>query len=300
MRPNRPLTLLAATSLLALAACSGEKADDTAAPATEAAADAAGDSKAASADEAGPGIGGAVAPGVAFTYAYAFTLAGEKIAGMQRQHAAACEKLGTSRCRVTGMTYKQPREDAVEARLDFLLAPDLAHRFGSEGVAAVEAAAGKLEHALVNGENAGDVIKLSQSDSAAIQAEVERLEARLGAKGLTASERIELRRRAEELRGQLGGEARLRQDKEATLASTPVSFAYASEGVFAGNTFGKAAEASWSSASGLLSLVLLIAGVALPWLVLALVIALLWRSPDLRRLLRRLFGLNPREPAPTP
>ncbi len=290
MRPNRSLTILLTASVLALAACSGERSADPSAAATEAAAPAA---DAASADAAGPGIGGAVAPGVAFTYSYAFTLPAKKIAGMQQQHAAACEKLGPTRCRVTSMSYEQPQAEAVEAKLDFLLAPDLAHRFGSEGIAAVEAAAGKLEHALVNGENAGDAILLSQSDSAAIAAEVERLDARLRAKGLTAGERVELQRRVEELRGQLRDEAKGRQGLEASLATTPVTFAYASEGVFAGNTFGKAAEASWNSASGLLSLLLLIAGVALPWLALAFIVGLLWRSPDLRRLLRRLFGITP-------
>lgn len=293
-------TFATLVSALVLAACSAQQSDESA-PASEAAAEAgAGSADAVSSESAGPGIGGVFAPGVAFTYNYAFTLPAKAIAGLQQQHASTCEKLGASRCRVTGMTYRQPQEGEVEARIDFLLAPDLAHRFGSEGIVAVEAAEGKLDNATVDGENAGGAISFSQADSAAIQSEVERIELRLKAKGLTQAERAELTRRAEDLHEQLRGEAQTRRDKEASIATTPVTFAYSSEGLLGGNTFGKAASASWSSATSLGSLVLLVAGVALPWLLLALLVGLLWRSPDLRRFLRRLFGVGTGEPNAAP
>ena len=294
--PSATFTTLAAALLLS--ACSAQQSDESAST-SETAAEA-GSADAQSSESAGPGIGGVVAPGVAFTYNYAFTLPAKAIAGLQQQHASTCEKLGASRCRVTGMTYRQPQEGEVEARIDFLLAPDLAHRFGSEGIVAVEAAEGKLDNATVDGENAGGAISLSQAGSAAIQSEVERIELRLKAKGLTQAERVELTRRAEDLHEQLRGEAQTRRDKEASIATTPVTFAYASEGVLGGNTFGKAASASWSSATSLGAIVLLVAGVALPWLLLALLVGLLWRSPDLRRFLRRLFGVGSSEPGSTP
>lgn len=258
-------TILAAT--LALSAC-GKKADEGVT-----AADAAADSK------AGPAITSAVAPGVAFAYNYAFTLPGKSISKVQQQHAAACQALGPSRCRITGMRYEQPREDDVSARLDFLVAPDVAPTFGNDAVAAVEKAEGKIDSASVRGENAGDAIKLSQTDSAAVQAELTRLEARLAAKGLDSAERAELQQQTASLREQLRGKAAERAIQEASIATTPVSFAYASESVLAGNgTFGKAASASWSSAQGLLSLVLLFGGIALPWLGLGalMVLALRW------------------------
>ena len=245
-----------------------------------------------------PDIGGAVAPGVAFRYDYTFTLPGKAISQVQQQHAQACQKLGPSRCRVTGMAYDQPGEDRVSARLDFLLAPDVAHAFGNEAVAAVEAAEGKLDNASVTGENAGDAIKLSQQDSAANEAEIARIEARLAAKGLTAAERTELQQQLAALRNQQAGLAQDRRAKEAAIASTPVSFTYSSQGILSGQgTFGKAASASWSSAESMLSLALLVLGVALPWVLLIGGVVLLWRSPDLRRLLRRLFGVGQAEPA---
>ena len=263
-----PLTLTTIlTAALALSACA-KKADESASATADSAAD----------NKAGPAISAAVAPGVAFAYNYAFTLSGKAISKVQQQHAAACQTLGPSRCRITGMNYEQPNDNEVSAWLDFLLAPDVAASFGNDAIAAVEKAEGKLDNASVHGENAGDTIKLSQSDSAAIEAELARIEARLAAKGLTAAERAELQQQAGSLREQLRGKASDRAAAEASIATTPVSFAYASESVLAGKgTFGKAAGASWSSAQGLLSLLLLVGGIALPWLGIAGLLVLGWR-----------------------
>lgn len=275
MRCKTPL-LLTSTLALLLSACSEEKSEQAAPPSGAAAPAAA---SAERADAAGPGISGAVAPGVAFAYHYSFLLPAKAISGIQQEHSQACARLGPSRCRVTGMNYEQPREGEVSARIDFLLAPDVAHQFGSEGIKAVEAAEGKLDNAQITGDNAGDAIKLSQADSAARQAEVARIEGRLAAKGLTSAERVELQSQLATLREQLRGAAQDRKVKEATIATTPVSFAYASDGLLSGNgsTFGKAASASLSSAGAALSFVALLAGVALPWIGLIALAVLGWR-----------------------
>lgn len=291
-------TLITLAAALALMACSQEKSEDAAAAASDAAAPATSAGDAASTRQAGPDIGGIVAPGVAFTYAYAFTLPAEAISGVQQQHAAACERLGAARCRVTGMRYDQSEADQVQAGLDFLLAPDLAHRFGSEGIAAVERADGKLENATVDGENVGAAITLSQQDSAVAAAEIARLEGRLKAKGLTAAERVELTRRVEGLRGEQQGQASDRRSKEAALASTPVRFSYATPSLLSGgNTFGKAAAASWGSLESAVAFALLLAGVALPWIGLIALLVFGWRW-----IKRRGPGANPSpvEPTPTP
>ena len=264
--------------VLLLSACSAEK-DEVAASSTDSALESAAAPRTNAAEKAVPGINGAVAPGVAFTYAYAFSLPTKAISTVQQEHAAACLKLGASRCRVTGVSYEQPHEDEVSGRLDFLLAPDLAHAFANEGIAAVEEAEGKLQNASVNGENAGDAIKLSQQNSAAVEAEIGRIEPRLGAPGLTKAERVELQQQIAGLREQLRGAAADRKAKEASIATTPVSFTYASEGlVGGGNTFGRAAKASWGSFETVLGFVTLIAGLALPWLLLLGLVVLAWRG----------------------
>lgn len=264
--------------ILVLSACSAQKAEESA-PAADAAVASSVAPGTAAADKAGPGITGAVAPGVAFTYAYAFALPTKAISAVQQEHAAACFKLGPSRCRVTGVSYEQPHADEASGRLDFLLAPDIAHGFANEGIAAVEKADGTVRHASVNGANAGDAIKLSQQNSAAVEAEIARIEQRLQASGLTKGERVELQQQIASLREQLRGAVADRKAREASIATTPVSFVYVSQGLIGGSsTFGRAAQASWGSLEAALSFVLVAGGLALPWLLLAGLLALAWRG----------------------
>ena len=279
MRVRTPTFTAIVLASLALSACSEKRSEEAASPGAAEAAQ----------NNAGSGITPAVAPGVALRFDYAFTLPAKAISNVQREHAAACAKLGLARCRVTGMNFEQNSPDSASARLDFLLAPDIAQTFASDSVAAVEQAQGKLENAQVRGENAGDQIKLSQNDSAGIDAEARRIEARLAAPGLTANERTELQSQLSALREQLRGQAQQRKGLEESIASTPVSFTYASESLIAGKgTFGKAAGASWSSLQGLLGVLALVGGVALPWLVLAGLGVFIWR-----RLRRKSFPAVP-------
>ena len=290
MRPSKPsitnpcILALAPALLLMTTGCSKS---ETESPAAEAAVESAAlprDAAAGAADEQAPGLTTSAAPGVAFDYRYAFTLKANAISGVQRQHAAACERLGPTRCQVTGMTYEQPRADEVSARLDFLLAPELAHQFASEGIATVERADGKLDNALVTGEDAGGQIEVSQRRSAVLKAELARIERRLMAKGLSAEERVSLANQAQDLRSQLGSEVEVRQAKEASLATTPVSFAYQSEGLLGGSDpFGTAAKSSLGSLKSMLALLLAGAGLALPWLLLAAFIVLLLRLRSMKQ-----------------
>lgn len=274
---RHPIPLLATPTLVAallLAGCAEKKTEDAAASAEAPAQESATSPR----DETGPGLSRAVAPGVAFTYEYAFTLPASAISRIQRQHAQACAQLGPDRCRVTGMNYDQPSENRIAARTDFLLAPDVAQAFASGGIEAVEAAKGKLDNARINGANAGDDIKLSQSDSAAVEAEAKRIEARLAAPGLAASERAELQRQLGELRERLRGNAQDRGRLERSIATTPVSFAYDSEGLVGGQgTFGKALGASWDSTQTFLGVLMLVLGLALPWLAFGGALVLAWR-----------------------
>lgn len=249
-----------------------------------------------------PDIAPQTAPGVAFTYRYAFVLPDERIAAVQEQHAAACEKLGIARCRVTGMRYTLVEEDRVEALLQFKLAPDLARGFGKEGIAAVEKAAGKLIDAAISGDDVGTRITASQKRSGDLAAQISRIEARLAGGGLSADERVELRQQIERLRQQQQAERETRSSGEEALANTPMTYTYAGDAGFSlgGDPFGDAARGSWSSFTTMLSLMLLAIGVLLPWAILAALLVLVWRSPPVRRLLRRPAPVaEPQADAPT-
>jgi hypothetical protein len=286
MRSRHPsYLLLASTAALLVAGCSKsenpEAADaaSEAAPASTSRHEAAADAAGANRDAQVPDIGQAVAPGVAFSYRYAFTLPPKAIAGVQQQHAAACERLGPTRCQVVGMSYDQPQKDEVSARLDLMLAPEIAHSYGGDAIALVEKADGSIDNASVDGDNAGGAIEDSQRRTSALRAQLTRIERRIAIPGLSKEEKTELAQRASELRGQLGSEQEVRQDKEASLATTPMSFAYGSEGVFSAssNPFGKAAASSFGSLTATLAFLLTAAGLLLPWLLLGALAVLLLR-----------------------
>lgn len=299
MRSKLPLHLIPALSVALLATGCSQKAEDAAAdagPAEQSAASANGGEMASSPDTDTPGLTSAAAAGVAFNYRYAFTLPTKAISAVQQQHAVACERLGPTRCRITGMSYDQPRREDASASLDLLIAPELAQRFGADAVAAVERADGVLETANVAGNDAEGAIDDSQQRSGLAAAALARIEKRLQIKGLGADERRELLRRADELRGQLGEQRLDRQAKEASLAMTPMTFAYGSAGVFAssGNPFGHAAKVSLGSLQSLTAILLTIGGIALPWL---LVFALVVLAARVVKLKRRLATLDRETPA---
>jgi Domain of unknown function (DUF4349) len=221
-----------------------------------------------------------VAPGVAFQYRYDFRVPGDSIEAVQDEHAAACETLGLSRCQITGLNFQQGEEGYPEGRIEFLLDPSIARKFGRDAIASVEKAEGVVANSNVSGENVGSEIASSQVRSAGIEAEVKRIEARLAGKGLAEDERTELRRRAEELRDMLGGEKEARRGGEKRLATTPVVFDYSGNmGIGGAGAFGDAWSASSSSMATMFAMLLMLAGVVLPWLLPVGLFILLVKSP---------------------
>jgi len=231
------------------------------------------------ADESGapspPGIGPTAAPGVAFNYRYAFRLPGHRIGAVQEHHAAACEKLGVERCRITGMHYEQNGEDEVEARLAFKLDPALARAFGRDGIAAVTRAGGELRSADITGTDVGAQIAANTQSAAQIGGELARIEQQLARPGLAASERAELQRQAQELRASARANQAQQSERRAELASTPVVYDYE-----AGETGGPIANAARSSLSMLersLATLLVLLVTLLPWAIVAVLLWLFWR-----------------------
>ncbi len=297
----RKMSLMIALPLVAmLSACQQNGANEEAAPeATDAAVEDvapakntnAAKSAEANEEAAGDASGGAVftkptavspsvAPGVAFQYNYDFRVPGDKIEVVQDEHAAACETLGLSRCQITGLNFKKSEDGDHNGQMTFMLDPTIARKFGRDAIATVEKAEGVLATSNVSGENVGAEIASSQVRSAGLEAEVKRIEARLAGKGLAEDERVELRRRAEELRDTMGGEKGQRRAGEARLATTPVIFNYSGDmGIGADSSFGDAVSASTSSMTTMLSVLMLLLGVALPWLLPIVAIVVLVRSP---------------------
>ena len=243
-----------------------------------------------------PGITPTAAPGVAFNYRYAFRLPALRIAPIQEQHAAACEKLGVSRCRITGMHYAQGGNDEIEAQLAFKLDPALARAFGREGIAAVTRAEGELVRADITGTDVGSEIEAGSRSGAQIGDELSRIEQQLARPGLSARERTELQQQAQELRTAARSNQEQQTDRRAQLASTPMVYDYQAGDT--GSPVARAARDAAETFESSLAALIVIFLTLLPWAVLAFLIWLFWRWVD-RRFLSRLSGRQPVDP-PTP
>ncbi len=301
--------LLAGAMALALIGCSEKSSEPLNAPAYDMAPGEAAETASTQAIPAPsamrpPNVGVTSAPGVAFNYAYAFRLDDSRIAKVQEEHAAACEALGTTRCRIAGMTYRLVRENEVEAQLLFKLDPAIARKFGRDALGSVEKAEGVLAEARISGEDAGTRISDSQRRSADIGSEIARLEARLKQGGLGDRERTELQQQIAAMRRQLDGERDTRRAGEAMLATTPMQFDYVGTGglpgIGYGNPFSDALNMLIRSGSVMLSFILVVGAAVIPWATLFLLLLTVWRTAPMRAIRKWLHGAAKSSAVPTP
>jgi hypothetical protein len=225
-------------------------------------------------DPDAPGVDVTAAPGVAFHYAYGFRLPGARIAAVQEAHAAACERLGVARCRITRMDYRRGLDNQVGGELDFRLSPDLARAFGRDGIRAVEAAEGMVLAAEIAGEDAGaDIDRLSAQRTAAAG---DRAALSDRAAATDGNARTELERQRAAATETARQAAAAIADRRAALAATPVTFRYeagpAIRNFDAASPLTGAADLFVTSARWTLGASLAILGTSLPPLLLALLI----------------------------
>lgn len=285
--------LVALTPLIMFAACSAPDRDEEA-PAERPVdvQESMQDSRIAAAS--GPGIAVTAAPGVAFDYRYAFRIPSAKIAAVQEVHAAACEKLGVNRCRITGMRYSLSGKSDITGMLAFKLDPAIARNFGKTGIAAVVQAEGMLVDAAIEGVDAGAAIRRSDQTSVQLRADLERIEQRLrDARG--SAERAQLQSEAERLRQALRATQDTRTEQADSLATTPMEFTYRSgsavPGFDGGSPLRLALDTAIGSALTLLTVLLVLVGGLLPWLLVAALVIWVFRRIGGGRFARR----QPRE-----
>ncbi|WP_423604928.1 hypothetical protein [Sphingomonas sp. MS122] len=227
------------------------------------------------------GIAVTASPGVAFNYRYAFSLPAARVAAAQEDHAAACEKLGIARCRITGMRYQLLGEDRVTAMLAFKLDPTLARQFGKEGIAAIQKAEGTLIDAEITGTDAGAEISRLAAERARLTEELARIDRELARTNLPASERVELQTQRAGITQRLeAGRAATGEQRE-SLANTPMTFDYRSgravRGFDAGAPLTSSLDLLAASAQATLAFVLGAIAVLGPPALVALIGLLVWR-----------------------
>lgn len=229
-----------------------------------------------------PGIVPTAAPGVAFNYRYGFRLPDANISAAQEAHAAACEKLSLTRCRITGMTYQLDDRDRVDATLAISIDPLLARAFGRDAIAVIEKQEGKLRYAEIIGEDQNPALDDAARRQGNANQRIAQLEAELArAKG--ESERVQLREQIRQLRSEIEQAQSQATESEARIRRTPMTFTYHGGGAsgrgFAGEN--PATEAWYlfvDSLTTMISFGLKALAVALPWLLLILLAVLAFRS----------------------
>lgn len=297
MRRSLPFLVL----LLATAASCGQPSSSpsnqmsSAPEAAEMSMDAAAPETAQSRAAAGPNVSVTAAPGVAFNYRYAFQLQPQHIAGVQERHAQMCEQLTIARCRITGMRYRVVNNGRdIEAMLALKLHPAVARHFGRDGVGVVVAAEGMLTESEISGTDVGSSIQAAGRGLAELQAELERIEARLRAMGAGA-QKSQLEYEAAQLRQQIRDLRESRTQQQETLATTPMVFHYGS-GAYApgfgqGPSLKQALQRAGDDLLYSLNILLVVLVRLLPWALAALLGWLAFRAAR-----RRWFPKAPPEP----
>jgi hypothetical protein len=229
-----------------------------------------------------PGITPTAAPGVAFNYRYGFRLPDDRISAAQEAHAAACEKLGLNRCRITGMTYELDARDRVDGTLALSIDPLLARGFGKDAIAIVERHDGRLRFAEITGEDQNPVLDEAARREGSANQTIARLEADL-AKARSENERVQLREQIRQLRAEIQAAQTTAAESETRIQRTPMTFEYRGGGAsgrgFAGEN--PVTEAWYLFVDSLATMVgvgLKVLAVILPWVVLILLVIVALRS----------------------
>jgi hypothetical protein len=179
-------------------------------------------------DAGGPNISVSAAPGVAFNYRYAYRLPNARIAQAQEAHAAMCEKLGITRCRITGMRYSLVNERDVSASLEIKLDPAIARGFGKTATKVITDAQGMLVDQQISGVDAGASIERANRGRAELQDELDRVNRELARPGLSNVVRDRLLSEAQSIRSSISSLGEQKKADEESLATTPMAFYYGS------------------------------------------------------------------------
>ena len=256
-----------------------------------------GPSREASDVQEEPNISPTAAPGVAWRYSYNYQLRDEVISRVQEAHASACEALGTAKCRITGLSYSVGEDEAVSAMLQVKLAPEIARHFGKAATGQVASAGGKLLSTQFTGEDVTPVTSDAARKQQDISSQIADLESQL-ARATSADERNALNARLSELRAQLSHARSTIAEASEKLASTPMTFNYYGRGGIAGfrtNPVEDAVRSFVSSLVTMVTVVLQVFAVLLPWaLLLALLVVLARTGPG--RAVRKFFAPRASEP----
>jgi hypothetical protein len=173
------------------------------------------------------------------------------------------------------MSYTQGGEDEASAQLLLKLEPALARRFGQGASDAVRGAEGEVARVTIEGEDVGSRIAAEGESQAETRQALARIEAQLAQGGRGSSERAELQRQAQELRGTLEASGKTVAGQKKLLATTPMVFNYRAGETNRAFSY-QAAKALTGFGAALQRIAIAFIYMA-PWLLLGLLGLLGWR-----------------------
>lgn len=234
-----------------------------------------------------PNVSPTAALGVAFDYRYRFGLQDAKITAAQEAHAAACEKLGIDRCRITGMTFDLDERDRVSASLALSIDAALARGFGKQAIGEVDRAGGRLRSAAIIGEEQKPTLDAAAAREGEAEGAANSIDTSLNETG-QKFDRSVLREQARQARG-VASEAREQAAAaRARLTSTPMHFTYEGGGAGRGFAGSNPVSEAWylfvDSLATMIAVGLKALALVVPWLALLILGIFAFRSRLGRRL----------------
>jgi hypothetical protein len=240
-----------------------------------------------------PNISPSAAPGVAFDYGYEFSLADDRIAATQEAHAAACEKLGLARCRITGMSYSVDQNEQVRAELDLKLDPLIARQFGKAAQQTVDGNDGKLIRLDIGSADEGATIDQAARQKTGSSAQIAQLQAELARTKPGSDAHASLLTQIQALQRQASEQSQIIAGSQAALASTPMEFHYYGHGGvpgFRGNPLREAWQTFVTTVVRLVGFILQALAVLVPLALLAALFLAIWRTRPIRAVRRWVSG----------
>lgn len=240
-----------------------------------------------------PNISPTAAPGVAFNYAYEFSLPDDRIAATEEAHASACENLGPARCRITGMSYSVDQNEQVTAELDLKLDPLIARQFGKSAQQTVVGQDGKLIRLDIGSSDEGQAIAQATRQKNNASAQLAQLQEELAKTKTGTDAHANLITQIQSLERQASEQSQAVAASQAALASTPMAFHYYGRGGvpgFRGNPFREAWHTLVTTIVLVVGFLLQALAVLLPLAVLLALLIAIWRTRPVRVVRRWVKG----------
>lgn len=225
-------------------------------------------------------------PRIAYTYGYTFRLAAGDVAAVQERHLGLCRGLGPARCRVVSMRRGGQAPDQVTAELKLEVAAPLADAFGRR-LAAISVAAGArtLDRAIA----AEDLTRQMIDSDARIRTRetlIRRLTGLLETRSGNIQQAVEAERAINNAQEELEAARALLGEMRARVAMSTVEIGYQAEApavAAAGNPIADSFARLGRLAAGSLGALILVAGIALPWLLAGALVFIVMRVLRRRR-----------------